>query len=175
MSITFDDFLQSAGTEYADYINALHAFLKENNCIYKIREAANGFVASYIHKPTKRTVANFLFRNKLPMLRVYADNISLYTDITHLPITMKNIIRKGGDCIRLSNPMACNSRCLKGFEFMLDGELQRKCRCHMSFTFPLNYETQPHLLDIMKCEMQARSDIMQYGRRDGQRCTRINS
>jgi len=157
MSIPFSDFLVAAGAEREDFINQLHAYLQENGCVWKIKEAANGYVVSYIHKPTKRTVANFLFRKKMPMLRVYADNILSYTDIAEQwPDVMKDTIRQGGDCSRLIDPTACNSRCLKGFDFILDGERQQKCRCHMSFTFFLDDETKPHLLEIMEREMQAR-------------------
>ena len=115
--ISFDDFLLAAGIEHSDFINKLHSYLHEKNCTWKIREAANGYVISYVHKPTKRTVANFLFRKKRPMLRVYADNTPSYADfMTQLPSSMKRAIREGGNCSRLVDPSACNSRCLKGFD-----------------------------------------------------------
>jgi len=156
--IPFSDFLLAAGAEHEVFINQLHAYLQANNCIWKIKEAANGYVVSYVNTPTKRTVANYVFRKKMPMLRVYADNILSYgDDISQWPDTMKNTIRKGGNCSRLIDPTACNSRCLKGFDFILDGERQQKCRCHMSFTFLLDDETKPYLLEIMKCEMRARN------------------
>jgi len=156
--IPFNDFLVTAGTEHETFINQLHAYLQENNCCAKIKEAANGYVVSYVHKPTNRTVANYVFRKKMLMIRVYADNANSYADvISHLPDTMKDAIRNGGNCARLINPTACNSRCLKGFDFMLDGDRQQKCRCHMGLTFFLDNETKPHLLEIMKREMQART------------------
>jgi len=155
--IPFSDFLVAAGASHEAFIIQLHAYLQENDCIWKIREAANGYVVSYIHKPTKRTVANYVFRKKMPMLRVYADNIRSYEDnVSNWPDTMKDTIRKGGNCSRLIDPTACNSRCLKGFDFILEGERQQKCRCHMSFTFFLDDESKPYLLEIMECEMQAR-------------------
>jgi len=155
--IPFSDFLVSAGAKHEAFINQLHAYLQENDCSWKIKEAANGYVVSYIHKPTKRTVANYVFRKKMPMLRIYADNILSYEDnISQWPDTMKDTIRKGGNCSRLINPTACNSRCLKGFDFTLDGERQQKCRCHMSFTFFLDDETKPYLIEIIEHEMQAR-------------------
>jgi len=155
--IPFSDFLVTAGAEHEAFINQLDAYLQENDCIWKIREAANGYVVSYIHKPTKRTVANYVFQKKMPMLRVYADNILSYEDnVSKWTDTMKDTIRKGGNCSRLSDPTACNSRCLKGFDFILDGERQQKCRCHMSFTFFLDDETKLYLLEIIKYEIQAR-------------------
>ena len=135
--IPFSDFLASAGAEYEDFINQLHAYLQENDCVAKIREAASGYVVSYVHLPTARTVANFLFRKKMPMFRLYADHIDAYVGVVnHWPCSMKDTIRKGGPCSRLKDPTACNSRCLKGFDFILDGERQQKCRCHNGFTFP---------------------------------------
>ena len=156
-AIPFSDFLIAAGAEHEEFINRLHDYLQKNDCVAKIREAANGYVVSYVHKPTARTVANYVFRNKMPMLRLYSDNIGSYIDIVnHWPTSMKDTIKKGGPCRRLSDPIACNSRCLKGFDFILDGERQQKCRCHMSFTFFLNDETKPYLSEIMEREMQAR-------------------
>jgi len=155
-TISFNDFLLAAGTEHEDFINQLHTYLQENNCIAKIKVAANGFVVSYVHKPTNRTIANYVFRQRMPMLRVYADNILSYTDIAKWPNAMKDTIRKGGNCARLINPTACNSRCLKGFDFILDGERQQKCRCHMSFTFFIDDETKPYLKEIMEHEIQVR-------------------
>jgi len=155
--IPFSDFLVAAGASHEAFINQLHIYLQKNDCVWKIREAANGYVVSYIHKPSKRTVANYVFRKKIPMLRIYADNVSSYADIVaQLPAAMKDAIKKGGDCSRLSDPNACNSRCLKGFDFILDGERQQKCRCHMNFTFFMDDESEPHLLEIMEREMRAR-------------------
>ena len=155
--ISFSDFLVATGAPHEAFINQLHDYLQENSCVWKIREAANGYVVSYVHKPTNRTVANYVFRKKLPMLRVYADNIDSYEDkVSQWPDAMKDTIRKGGNCSRLVDPTACNSRCLKGFDFILDGERQQKCRCHMSFTFFLNEETKPFLLEIMEHEIQIR-------------------
>ena len=159
--IPFSDFMIAAGAEHEDFINQLHDFLQKNDCIAKIREAANGYVVSYVHKPTTRTVANYVFRKKMPMLRVYADNVHSYIDIVNnLPDAMKDTIKKGGPCSRLINPSACNSRCLNGYDFILDGERQQKCRCHMSFTFFLDNETKPYLREIMEREMQARLRII---------------
>ena len=155
--IPFSDFVIATGVEHEKFINQLHGYLQENDCDAKIREAANGYVVSYVHKPAARTVANYVFRKKMPMLRVYADNVLSYMDIiNNLPDSMKDTIKKGGTCSRLIDSTTCNSRCLKGFDFILDDERQQKCRCHMGFTFLLDDETKPHLMEIMKREIQAR-------------------
>ena len=156
-AIPFSDFLVTAGAEHEDFIMQLHEYLQENNCVAEIKEAANGYVVSYVHKPTKRTVANYVFRKKGPMLRVYADHILSYLELlAHWPKSMIDTIKKGGVCKRLLNPTACNARCLKGFDFILDGERQQLCRYGSGFTFLLEDEAKPYLSEIMKCELQAR-------------------
>lgn len=156
-TIPFDDFLAMAGAEHGEFIQQLHAYLQEHDCTTEIKEAASGYVVSYVYKPTKRTVANYVFRKKKPMLRVYADNVLSYTDmLTEWPASMKDTIRKGGTCKQLLDPTACNSRCLGGFDFLLDGERQQKCRYHMAFTFFLEDESNPYLFEIMKRELGAR-------------------
>ena len=158
--ISFDNFLAAAGAEHEEFINQVHAYLEQNDCAVKFREAANGYVVSYVHKPSKRTVMNYVFRKNMPMLRVYADHTAAYPQlIARLPSAMIDTIKQGGNCSRLIDPAACNSRCLQGFDFLLDGECQQKCRCHMAFTFFLNNETKPYLLEIMENEMQARINV----------------
>jgi len=155
--ITFSEFLESIECEHLEFINRLHGYLLENSCVIKIRQASSGYVVSYFHKPSSRTVMNYLFRKKMLMLRAYTDNINLYIEtVSKWPNSMKETIKNGGDCSRLSNPTKCNSRCLKGFDFMLDGERQQKCRCHNALTFALSKESKPYLFEIMKLEMEAR-------------------
>jgi len=155
--IPFSDFLVAAGPEHEEFINQLHDYLEQENCIVEIKEAKSGYVVSYVHKPTKRTVANYVFRKKGPMLRVYADHVLSYADnFTDWPASMKEAIKKGGVCKRLLDPNVCNSRCLMGFDFILDGERQQLCRYGSGLTFLLDVESKPHLSDIMKHEIQAR-------------------
>jgi len=155
-TIPFDNFLAAAGAEHEVFIKQLHEYLQKNDCVVAIKEAANGYVVSYAHKPTKRTVANYVFRKKGPILRVYADHICSYMDIlAHWPESMKDTLRKGGTCKRLLDPTACNARCLKGFDFILDGERRQPCR-YNGFMFFLDDETKPRLSELMEHEIQAR-------------------
>lgn len=155
-TIPFSAFVEAAGPEHADFIHSLHEYMLENDCKTELKEAANGYVVSYMHKPSKRTVANYVFRKKGPMIRIYADNVPSYMEIlANWPETMKAAIKKAGPCKRLINPEACNARCLKGFDFILDGERQQKCRLS-GFMFFLDPETKPHLQEMMELEMRAR-------------------
>jgi len=157
-TISFNDFLLATGAEHKNFINNLHSYLQNQGCTFKIKTAANGYVVSYIHKPSKRTVANYIFRKGQPMLRLYADNIAAYHKvIANLPDEMKATIKAGGNCARLLDPTACNSRCLLGYDFILDGERQTKCRCHNSFAFFLGDVSNPYIREMMECEMQART------------------
>ena len=155
-TIPFDDFLAAAGAAHTEFIEQLHDYLQKNDCVAEIKEAANGYVVSYVHKPTKRTVTNYVFRKKGPMLRVYADHIFSYMEILeHWPKAMKDTVRKAGICKRLLDPTACNLRCLNGFDFLLDGERQQKCR-YGGFLFFLEEETKPALREMIERELQAR-------------------
>ena len=67
-----------------------------------------------------------------------------------------DFIKKAGPCKRLLNPDDCNSRCLMGFDFILDGERQQKCR-NSGFMFFLDDETKPYVNDMVLREMQLRN------------------
>ena len=96
-----------------------------------------------------------VFRKKGLMMRIYADNILSYSDVlTKCPDIMKKDIKKAGVCKRLINPDDCNSRCPLGYDFILDGERQQKCR--YGFMFYLTDETKPYLQEIVKLEIEAR-------------------
>lgn len=154
---SFEDFLQSAGPEHTEFIEGLHQLLLENHYSVMIKEAKSGYVVSYLHTPTKRTVANYVFRKKGPLLRIYADNISGYTNLLDAwPEAMKSAIRKAGPCKRLIDSAACNPHCIMGFDFVLGGEKLEKCR-NNCFMFYLEDLTKPFLREMMEREINARS------------------
>lgn len=154
--IPFSSFVDLAGIEHTEYIDWLDQFMTQNDYTSTIKESASGYVVSYVHKETKRTVANYVFRKKGLMLRVYADYIANYMNILDKwPAAMKNTIKKAGPCKRLLNPDACNPRCRMGFDFILEGERQQKCR-NNGFMFLLDDETKPYLKELIEHEIQAR-------------------
>jgi hypothetical protein len=154
--IPFSDFLAAAGAEHTEYLNSLHEYLLNNGFKVEIKTAASGYVVSYIHTPTKRTALNYIFRKKRPVMRLYADNIIGYMEILSAwPDSMKEAVKKAGPCKRLINPDACNSRCPMGYDFILDGERQQKCR-YGGFMFFLDGETKPYLKEMVECEVKAR-------------------
>ena len=155
-TIPFSAFTEAAGSEHADFIHALHDYMTEHDCTTEIKEAASGYVVSYTHKPSKRTVANYVFRKDGLVIRIYADHVAAYVKLLeNLPDCMKDTMKKSGTCKRFVNPEACNARCLKGFDYILDGERRQPCR-YAGFMFLLDDETKPYVREIMEGEMQAR-------------------
>lgn len=154
--IPFEAFSQAMGTEHEEFVNSLHEYMLGNNCAFEIKEAKSGYVLSYTYKPDKRTVANYVFRKKGPLIRIYADNVSGYMDILEAwPKVMKDAVKKAGPCKRLLNPNDCNPQCLTGFDFLMDGVRYQTCR-NGGFMFFLDEETKPFLREMMECELQAR-------------------
>ena len=126
--------------------------MTENDCKTEIKEAASGYVASYIHSQSKRTVANYVFRKKGLMIRIYTDNVSSYMEIFEKwTAAMKDTIKK------LAHVKGCLIQWIAilvasyGIRFILDDERQQKCR-----NSGLNDETKPYLKEMMECEIQAR-------------------
>lgn len=158
--IPFNNFVDAVGSEHTEFVNNLHSFLTEHDCIVNIKEAKSGYVVSYIYTPTKQTIANYVFRKKGPMLRIYADKLPSYMGILDgWPDIMKETIRKAGPCKRLLNPAACNPRCPMGFDFVLEGERQQKCR-NSAFMFFLIEDTKPYLREMVEQELFARKLFM---------------
>lgn len=154
--ILFEDFVAAAGLAHTEFVTNLHDFLIGRSCAVAIKEAKSGYVASYIHTPSKQTIANYVFRKKGPMLRIYADHIASYMEIlSGWSDAMKDTVRKAGPCKRLLDPTACNPRCPMGFDFILDGERQQKCR-NNAFMFYLEDGTKPYLREMMEHEVLAR-------------------
>ncbi len=154
--IPFSAFVQAAGEEHEEFINQLHEYMMENDYTVEIKDAKSGYVVSYIYKPTKRTVANYVFRKKGPLIRIYADNLSSYLGLLQeLPEDMKAALAKAPLCKRMIDPTACNSHCAQGFDFILDGQSHQKCR-YNAFLYYIDQNTKPHLMEIMKQEVQAR-------------------
>ena len=155
-TIPFSAFLEAAGPLHTEFINQLHEYLLSHGCTTEIKLAANGYVVSYLHKPTKRTVINYVFRKKGPLLRVYADNIAAYEEIlTDWPKSMKDTVKKAGPCKRLLDPTDCNSRCPMGYVFDMNGKEYKNCR-YGSFMFEMKDENHMAVCDFLHRELTER-------------------
>lgn len=156
-SIPFSAFVEAAGPSHSEFINRLHQYLLSHQCSVEIKEAKSGYVVSYLHPSDKRVLANYVFRKKGPMLRIYASHIASYMEcLEEWPTAMKAAVKKAPSCKRLIDPEACNPRCSMGFDFLMDGERFQTCR-YSGFTFFLEKETNPYLQDMMEREVMARA------------------
>lgn len=154
--IDFGTFVECIPEQYTEFVVNLNDYLLDNDCTYDIKEAKSGFVVSYIYKLTKKTIANYVFRKKGPQLRIYADHISSYQGVLdEFPNKMKESIISASPCKRMLNPTSCNQRCMMGFDFILDGERQQKCR-NNCFLFFLSDENNGYLKQIIENEISYR-------------------
>lgn len=91
-------------------------------------------------------------------LRIYPEHIQEYQiSLDRFPEKVKKEIKKSSVCKRLINPDDCNSKCVMGFTFVLDGEKYQKCR-YMAFQPTLSEENNPYIRQFLEKELQAGAD-----------------
>ncbi len=106
----------------------------------------------------QRTLATFVSRKTGMKLRIYPEHIQEYQSfLDTLPEKVKKEIKKASVCKRLINPDDCNSKCVMGFTFVLDGEQYQKCR-YMAFQPTLSEENNPYIKQFLEKELQAGAD-----------------
>lgn len=150
---TFQDFLAAVDGENQKYVSALHDELTELGCSIEVKLAKSGYVVSY--SLNKKTVANYVFRKKGLIARIYAGHIAEYMEILDtLPDAMVGAIQKAPICKRLVDPSACNQRCSMGYDFVLKGERLQRCR-NSAFMFLLDEETRPYVRSLLLHEVKA--------------------
>lgn len=150
---TFQDFLASVDGETQGFVSELHDELTALGCKIDVKLAKSGYVVSY--SLNKKTIANYVFRKKGLMARIYANHIAQYMDVLEtLPEAMVEAIRKAPVCKRLVDPAACNPRCSMGYDFILKGERLQKCR-NNAFLFLLSDETRPYAKALLLNEAKA--------------------
>lgn len=154
---TFEEFMLDVSPENHVFVREFNDYLLGRDCTVKLERSKSGFVLSYVHKPTKRTVANYVFRKKGMIVRVYGDHVQQYEAFLEtLPESMKNAAAKASVCKRLLDPTKCSSRCPMGYTFTLEGAEHKKCR-YMSFMFLVNMESQPYVRAFVEKELDART------------------
>ena len=113
---------------------------------------------SYQLSSRKRTLATFVSRKTGMKLRIYPEHIQEYQSfLDTLPEKVKKEIKKASVCKRRINPDDCNSKCVMGFTFVLDGEQYQKCR-YMAFQPTLSEENNPYIKQFLEKELQAGAD-----------------
>ena len=149
MDYQFSDFLVDVSDDCKDFAAAIHEMLTGDNYKLKIESKASGFLVTYAHPKTKKSILNFVFRKKGLYIRLYGEHHSSYHDVLNrLPESMVSEIEKSGVCKRLVDPQACNSRCPMGYDFTIGDKHFQKCRLSC-FMLHVNNESIPLLLEMV--------------------------
>lgn len=150
---TFEDFFATVDEENQNFVRELHDELTELGCKADVKSAKSGYVVSYLLH--KKTIANYVFRKKGLIARIYAGHIAQYLELLDTPPdAMARAIREAPICKRLVNPAACNQKCSMGYDFILKGERLQKCR-NNAFLFLLNDESRPFVKSLLLEEARA--------------------
>lgn len=150
---TFQDFLDSVDGENQKFVRDMHDELMKYGCKINVKLAKSGYMVSY--SLNKKAIANYVFRKKGLIARIYAGHIAQYTDILDtLPDEMVGSIQKAPICKRLVDPDACNQKCSMGYDFILKGKRLQRCR-NGAFMFLLNEESRPFVKALLLNEVKA--------------------
>ncbi len=152
----FDDFLPQVAPDHLPFVLDLDSALRAWGYKTKVELAKSGYVVSYLHPKTKKTLLNYVFRKTGMLMRIYGDHVGGYLDFLQtLPESMAKEVAGEPNCKRLLNPAACNSRCPMGYVFSIRGEEYQKCR-YNAFVFDVTNETMPFLKPFVEKEALAR-------------------
>lgn len=149
----FQGFLASVDAENQKFVSELHDELTALGCKADVKTAKSGYVVAY--RLNKKTLANYVFRKKGLIARIYAGHVAQYMEILEtLPDGMARSIQKAPICKRLADPAACNQKCPMGYDFVLKGERLQRCR-NNAFMFLLSEESRPYVRSLLLCEVKA--------------------
>lgn len=150
---TFQDFLAAVDGENQRFVRELHDELTALGCKADVKSAKSGYVVSY--SLNKKTIANYGFRKKGLIARIYAGHIAQYEELLDtLPEGMVRSIQEASICKRLVDPAACNQKCSMGYDFILKGQRLQRCR-NNAFMFLLNEESRPYISSLLLHEVKA--------------------
>ena len=155
MTITYDDFLRTVEENNRAFVDDMHSLFMDYGCTLEIKEAKQGYVATYTYKKNKKKVAlmNYVFRRSGMMVRIYARHIGGYQSLLDsLPEDMKKSVIKAGDCKRLTGISECSPTCTAGYDFMMDGANYKKCK-NSSFFWKVEPESMEYIRNMLKNEL----------------------
>lgn len=151
--VEFKDFVDSVAIENQKFIKELHDKLMGLGCKVEIKTAKSGYMVSYILN--KKTVANYVFRRKGMLVRIYGVHADQYEEILEtLPDEMIHTVEKAPICKRMADPGTCNPRCSMGYDFWLKGEHYQKCRSS-AFMFMVCPQNNPFIQQLLLKEIEA--------------------
>ena len=155
MDEKFNMFMQTVDEHFRSFVSQINEYLIGNGCECDIKLQKSGYVVSYVLNSNKRTLATFVSRKTGMKLRIYPEHIWKYQSfLDTLPEKIKKEIEKASVCKRLINPDDCNSKCVMGYAFALDGEQYQKCR-YMAFQLTLSEENNPYIKQFLEKELRA--------------------
>ena len=144
---TFQDFLASVDGENQKFVSEVHNELTGLGCKAEVKAARSGYVVSY--SLNKRTLANYVFRKKGLMARIYPNHMADYMEVfDDIPEGVAKAIQDAPVCKRMLDPAACNSRCPMGYDFVLKGQRLQKCRSS-AFLFLLSEENRAFVKTLL--------------------------
>lgn len=150
--IGFDDFITSVPMEDQDFVRELHDRLMQLGCKIEIKTAKSGYVVSYLFN--KKTVANYVFRRKGMLVRIYGVHVNQYEKLLDtLPEEMIRAIQDAPICKRLVDPDSCNPKCSMGYDFWLKGQHYQKCRSS-AFMFWVCPQNNPFIQTLLLNEVE---------------------
>ena len=153
----YEDFIAAVSDKDKEFVNEVNACMLENGCKLEVKPAKAGYVAAYKFLKTKKSIANFVFRKKGLMIRIYGDGIKAYEHIMdELNDGMAAEVKKASPCKRLLDAAACSDKCVMGYDFMLKGERQQKCR-YSGLMFTVCEQNNPHIMAIVRGELEQRN------------------
>lgn len=151
--LNYDDFFATVSEKDKPFVDEMHKIFLAHGCTLEVKEAKSGYVVSYLHN--KKTVANYVFRKSGMLLRLYAKHVQQYMELLDtMPDAMVKAIQAAPVCKRLINPDDCNSKCSMGYDFILRGERQQKCR-NNAFFLPVCDANNPSLKLLVEQELAA--------------------
>ena len=149
------EFLDCVPMYNRHFVNELHTLFTSHGCKLELKQARNGYVASYQLK--KKVVCNFVFRKKGMLFRLYGDNYKHYSAILeHLPASMQKEIAAASVCKRLVvDPQSCNPKCHMGYDITIQGNHYQPCR-YNGLMFLITDESKPYIRQLATQEILAR-------------------
>lgn len=151
--LSFADFISSVPSDNQKFVTEMHEIYLKSGCTIEVKEAKSGFVVSYLLN--KKTIANYVFRKKGLLIRIYANHILQYMEIfDDFPDEMVRGIKAAPICKRMADPNACNPKCAMGYDFLIQGERVQKCR-YNAFQFFVCEENNPAIRSFVEKELQA--------------------
>lgn len=149
----FHDFLDSVTDDNKEFVSGLHDELTKLGCKADVKLAKSGYVVSYILN--KKTIANYVFRKKGLIARIYASHIGQFMEILDtLPDEMAHTIQEAPICKRMVDPTACNQKCPMGYNLLLKGEHLQRCR-NSAFMFLIQESSRPFVKSLILNEAKA--------------------